>query len=354
MYKFKATIDTKKEKELEKMSHLLQDFLFSRGYQRASKQGALFIKEENECVYLIQITRADYNRYSTKEEYVRNRQQLIFYWNGKTRKPVELLNLIVVSSTQIPEIMKVAQEIEDVWLIDETKKRLVLFENQTNRFDNLYRPLENWLQEETNQESYSPKQCIGTSILIILNVIIFLLISRKGDVYSSSFMFEMGAQNWYSVFYEHEYYRILTSMFLHFGWNHLFNNMLVLGIAGNQLEKKVGTIRFCILYFMAGIVGNIVSNIGYALQGIHAVCAGASGAIYGVLGAILIQLCFDKEQRRQFSPIRIIVLLFMSFYLSVTEGSVDYFAHTGGFVMGMILGAIFYLKNNRFQKTGSK
>ena len=325
------------------MSCLLRDFLYSKGYQKVLEKETLFIREESEIAYLIQITRADYNHYATKEEYMRNRQQLIFYWNGKLNKPVELLNIIMTSSVHIPEIVRIAREVKDIWLLDEENKRVVLFENQTSQFDNLYTPLEDWLQKEKKQESYSLKQCMGTSILIFLNIIIFLLISRKGNVYNSSFMFEMGAQTWYSVLYEHEYYRMITSMFLHFGWNHLFNNMLVLGIAGSQLEEKIGTIRFCILYFVSGIAGNILSNIGYALQDVYAVCAGASGAVYGLLGAILISLCLDRNQRKQNAPIRIIVLLFMSFYLSRTEGTVDYFAHIGGFVMGMIVGALFSL-----------
>lgn len=334
------------------MDYSIQDFLLSMGYQKDISHNMLFVKEEVDVIYLIQITGASYNQYVKKEAYLRNNQRLIFYWNGRTGKPVEILNLIIVPSIKIPGIMEVAKEIQGVWLLDEEKHRIVLFEEQDKQFDSLYQPLEDWFQglQEQEETSISIWEYKGTIGLIVINLLVFLWVSQKGDVYSSSFMFKMGAQSWYAVFYEHEYYRMITSMFLHFGWEHLFNNMLVLGLAGNQLEKKIGTIKFLILYFLSGIMGNLISNFGYAWQGIQAVCAGASGAIYGVLGAILIQLCFQKHGRRQLSPIRIIFLLLMSFYLSVTEGTVDYYAHTGGFLMGILLGALFAFlekRNNR-------
>lgn len=329
------------------MRHSLQEFLYEMGYQRVSEQSALFIKEKQEEVCLIQVTTATYDHHATKQDYIRNNQQLIFYWNGKMRKPVNVLNLIVVSSMQIPEIMELAQEVEGIWLLDEARERIILFENQNKEFDGIYKPLENWIQSNEEKQSYQMNRSWGTIGLIVLNILIFIWTSQKGDVYSGSFLFDMGAQNWYAIFYGQEYYRIITSMFLHFGWSHLFNNMIVLGIAGMQLEKKIGTLRFLVLYFIAGIAGNLVSSIGYAIQNMNAISAGASGAIYGVLGAVLIQSCFDKEERRQFSPIRIIFLLILSFYFSVSEGTVDYFAHAGGFLMGILVGAVFSIQKSK-------
>ena len=65
----------------------------------------------------------------------------------------------------------------------------------------------------------------------------------------------------------HEYYRLFTSNYLHFGWDHFFNNMAVFLILGSSLEKVIGSVRYVILYTGAGIAGSIISVAYYSMIG---------------------------------------------------------------------------------------
>lgn len=322
----------------------LEQFLISRGYEKVMDRNLVFMKELPDIVYLVQVTSANYDHCSSKEDYMRKNQQLIFYWNGQTGKNIRILNLITVPSIKCRGVTELSEGGFDVWMIDESKERIILFENQTKEFDNLYEPLEQWLVSETQSESLPVKKSPVTIGLIAVNVLVFLILSKLGDVYNSEFMFQMGAGEWRAIFYGQEYYRLLTCMFLHFGLEHLFNNMLVLFFAGVQLESKIGSIRFFILYVLSGIIGSLCSAISAMLNQQIVVSAGASGAIYGVLGAILVEMLLDKEQRKQMSLYRVFILVMGTLYLTIMDhnSTIDYIAHGGGFLSGAIIGAVFF------------
>ncbi|HCO29449.1 MAG TPA: hypothetical protein DIT54_08620 [Lachnospiraceae bacterium] len=326
------------------MAKEIGQFLYERGYKKIESQIPLFMKEAEDVVYLVQITGMTYDQFSPPEVYLRRNQQLIFEYNGRTRKDVQVLNLIFVPSIQCKGIAEVAEKVPNVWVIEQQNNRLLLFENQSKQFDNLYDDLESWLivPKEENEVG-KIKSCPITLILIAINVIVYLILSNMGDVYDPIFMFAHGAQEWRSVFYEHEYYRLFTSMFLHFGWEHLFNNMLVLLIAGIEIEMQIGKIRYFLLYFISGLFGNLVSAIAGAMTGSIAISAGASGAIYGVVGATIISVILDREKRERFSLLYGAILLVGSFYMATQDGTIDYFAHGGGVIMGMALGILFHM-----------
>ena len=81
----------------------------------------------------------------------------------------------------------------------------------------------------------------------------------SGNTEDVMFMLEHGAMFEPLITEEHEYYRIITSMFLHFGIEHLLNNMVILGALGWNLELETGKIRFLIIYLVSGIGGNLLS-----------------------------------------------------------------------------------------------
>ena len=85
-----------------------------------------------------------------------------------------------------------------------------------------------------------------------------------------------------------EYYRLFTCMFLHFGIEHLLNNMLVLFVLGSRLERVIGKIwNPLIIYIVGGLLGNVISVLVELKSMDFAVSAGASGAVFAVMGAMI-------------------------------------------------------------------
>jgi membrane associated rhomboid family serine protease len=145
------------------------------------------------------------------------------------------------------------------------------------------------------------------------------------------------------------YLTLLSSMFMHGSWMHIFGNMIYLLIFGDQIEDRLGHIRFLLFYLFAGIAAGLAQVITTPLSVLP--CIGASGAIAGVLGAYLI--LYPSNSIRVLL-LRSIVALPASVVLGFwgvlqvlghfgnpsEEGGVAYMAHVGGFVVGVVTGIL--------------
>ena len=85
------------------------------------------------------------------------------------------------------------------------------------------------------------------TLIIVINVLVFAGLSFLGDTTDVRFMYNHGASFWPAIIEEHEYYRLLTCTFIHFGISHLLNNMLVLAYIGDNLERALGKIKYLIV-----------------------------------------------------------------------------------------------------------
>ena len=126
----------------------------------------------------------------------------------------------------------------------------------------------------------------------------------------------------------HEYYRFVTSMFLHSGLIHLFFNCYLIFLMGPALEGMLGRWRFLALYFGSGIGGSALSYV--MNQGGE----GASGAVFGLFSAIYV---FGRHQRRDTS--QIVGLIVLNILFSVAVPGIGYWAHFGGLVAGAVIAA---------------
>ena len=139
-----------------------------------------------------------------------------------------------------------------------------------------------------------------TIAIAAANVIVFLYLSFGGMTENGEYMLAHGAMYVPYILENGEYYRLLTSIFLHFGFQHLFNNMVMLLMIGWNLELEMGRVRYVITYFVSGLAGNILSGfLDIRLQD-FAVSAGASGAIFGITGALLYVVDVYKRQVQRF------------------------------------------------------
>ncbi len=118
--------------------------------------------------------------------------------------------------------------------------------------------------------------------LIVLNILYFLYLETAGTSEDTLFMIRHGAMYTPLIVQKGQYYRLLTSMFMHFGIHHIANNMLVLFILGDKMERALGSIKYMMFYLLCGIGANIISMILGMGDSVQAVSAGASGAIFEI------------------------------------------------------------------------
>lgn len=187
-----------------------------------------------------------------------------------------------------------------------------------------------------------------TVALIVINVAVFFIMSLFGNTEDVMFMLEHGAMFEPLITEEHEYYRIITSMFLHFGIEHLLNNMVILGALGWNLELETGKIRFLIIYLVSGIGGNLLSLYLGVSSAEYAVSAGASGAIFGLMGALLYVAARNRGRMGRISGKGVLFMIALSLYFGITSSGIDNAAHIGGLLCGFILAVILYRKKNLY------
>lgn len=190
-----------------------------------------------------------------------------------------------------------------------------------------------------------------TAALIVVNVAVFIFLSFGGMTEDAYYMLQNGAM-YLPLLQQGEYYRMFTSIFLHFGFSHLVNNMLMLGVMGWQLELVVGRIKFLIIYFAAGLGGNVLSALAELRTGDYAVSAGASGAIFGIIGALLYIAVRNHGQIGNVSGQGILIMVALTLYYGFTSSGVDNFAHIGGLAAGFVLAVLLYRERDEEFRPG--
>ena len=177
-----------------------------------------------------------------------------------------------------------------------------------------------------------------TRVLIGINVVMFVLtISSGGNFFSGT-----GTSDLYDKFAleppkiaSGEWYRLFTSMFLHFGLLHIAFNMWALLVIGTPLEQMLGRLRYVVLYFLAGIGGGLLS---FALGPVYETAAGASGAIFGLFGAFYV-----ITRRRGLDTGPIVGLIAINLVFSFTFSGIDWRGHVGGLIVGSAVAAAYVL-----------
>ena len=186
--------------------------------------------------------------------------------------------------------------------------------------------------------------------IIALNVLVFMYEASLGR-YAEAFIYTYGL-----VPRDFSFTSLITSLFLHGGWMHLFGNMLYLYIFGDNVEDRLGHVRYAVFYLLCGAAAGIAQAFTNPGSGIPMV--GASGAIAGVSGAYL--LFFPHSRVVTLVPIFLflqvveipavffLVIWFIwqvlsgvaSFREHAAMGGVAFWAHVGGFIAGMVLGPL--------------
>lgn len=178
--------------------------------------------------------------------------------------------------------------------------------------------------------------------LIIVNILYFLWLEFCGSTENAWFMVEHGAMYVPLIVKHGEYYRLLTSVFMHFGISHLVNNMIIQFVLGDNLERALGRIKYLVFYLVCGVGANVFSMIVSINDYEPAVSAGASGAIFGVIGGLLYAVIRNRGQLEDLSTRQLTMLVVCSLYFGFTSTGVNNAAHIGGLVLGFLLGVLLY------------
>lgn len=186
-----------------------------------------------------------------------------------------------------------------------------------------------------------------TFLLILINVLVFLVSDLTGYSQDVMHMLDLGAAYTPLITEGGEVYRLFTSMFLHFGIAHLLNNMLVLFVLGSRLERAAGKIRFLVIYLLGGVAGNVISLLLELDSGDYSVSAGASGAVFAVMGAMIYIVVRNRGWLEDLSWRQIVVMALFSLYFGFASSGVDNAAHVGGLISGGILAVILYHPRRR-------
>lgn len=241
------------------------------------------------------------------------------------------------------------------WLAFTPARKLMIYEDQPDPFYDTKEILEGFWNQSPLVAVLSQLKVLGSPVnltLIGLNILVFIIVSIVGSSNDVDFMHTVGAMAPWDVLENGQVWRLGTAMFLHFGVMHLVYNMVSLLYLGRALEEAMKPVPYLAVYLLSGVMAGVTS-IGWhmLMDEPYVVCAGASGAICGVAGALAYIMLRNRKQNKSFSMVRWAIFVAVLMGQGLGETGVDNAAHIGGVVFGFILGAIFYEVAQRKNKT---
>lgn len=325
------------------MRNQLMEILTQCGYRPLeSVHSGIMVREDKDVVYAVTIIL--FHAGVQVQNYHNLQNRINFTLANKYRRPVEILHILIAADGIFgDEVMSLVEQFPNLWLLAADTGRIYVYENQLTDFDGLYASLSDLKPVKQKWWERLPFAVTPVNVaLVVINILFFVIatvlehiyILRNGDV---DIMLKLGAMSAATVV-NGAWYQLLTSMFLHFGMDHLFSNMVLLAYAGGELEKRIGKILYFVLYMLSGIIGNVVSLLYYLRVDAQIVSAGASGAIFGVVGALCVVLIVNHEQEEYLTPGRLLFFIIVMIYSGLTSAGIDNAAHIGGLFAGIIGG----------------
>lgn len=338
----------------------LEQQLILHGYTKAiaSQAGtAVYRRQYNGDWYLIcmmqdtgrNLNRGEFHRIMEQEAEALYRQ-----YNGGRIYP-----LGVVVSTDVAVSRKNCEGRFACWYVDALTGRLIIYEDQPGEFLDFRYLLESTLMRRDSAGNFQLQRkkrvkafrlTPVNTLIVLANIICFIWLELLGDTTDGWFMYQHGAMLIQDMDEIGEWYRLFTSAFLHFGFSHLFNNMLVLMYLGDNLEKVLGWWKYLLFYLVSAVGSSAISCIWYWLDGnVWVVSAGASGAIFGVVGGLLYVVIRNHGRLEDIRGVQLVLLIIFTLYHGITSlaGGVNNSAHVGGLAVGILMAMLLYHKRMR-------
>jgi rhomboid protease GluP len=333
------------------MVTLINTILKGEGYQllrNESNEYDVYVKgiEENKLqafvVWDIENVSMDKNRTNETLHFVK--EQLL-----EAGKEVDIITIF--STNDISQGAALCDELNcnDRYIFNKEEGKILLLEYQKSPMNKEWTMLNTYLENGYNVYEGDGKAFLGilkdgyVSIsLVIICIIVHAFIFINRDLSEVLYIYEKWSLSWMSIFNDKEYYRFITSFFMHADIDHLMSNMVSLLFIGIYTEKRIGKIKYLLVYFTSGIIAGITSVLYNMFINEYVSCVGASGAIFGVTGAALgyVMVNISKRGKSEFIRLGLYVLFVLISGFRTPE--VDNAAHVGGLIIGLITFLVLY------------
>lgn len=286
--------------------------------------------------------------YISEDQYFHLKEKIREFFDAKGEREVRMMSLILSDDPVKAKQLCITDCF--CWLIDTAADRLIIHENQVSDFYGWRGLLEDFLARVPypSEQSFNPEPTAPVGqparrrklpwvniVLVAVNILVFLICTFTGDL-----LYNKGAFGVMNIIEDRSYYRMFTALFLHADIGHLFSNMIVLYYIGEIVEDKLGHIPYAVLYFLSGMAGHVFS-MGYELlTGEYFSSVGASGAVFGVEGALLLLIVLHHGKMEAMTTGRVAFAIAFSLYCGFTSANVNNAAHVGGVLMGFAAAAV--------------
>lgn len=276
-------------------------------------------------------------------DYTKEFNQETLFTNLRDILNCNKLQLVKINIVKKDEIFQDKNEFmyeEDAITFDYTSNKLLAYGYECEETAQELVNLINYYDSKRNEEKNNKSKPWVTYTLICINVIMYAITAfLSGSIIDSDInvLVLLGAKV-NELIATGEYYRLITSMFLHGGLLHLVLNMYALNSIGPLIEKIYGRSKYIFIYFISGIASSLLS---YILS--DSVSIGASGAIFGLLGTTLVfAVTMRKNAGKDFLK-NIASVIIINLFIGFTMSNIDNFGHIGGLLGGAITAIILNL-----------
>ncbi|OOM16310.1 rhomboid family intramembrane serine protease [Clostridium saccharobutylicum] len=274
------------------------------------------------------------------------------------------LNMVILSSGENMDSLNMANKIvinKENYNIISCDESCIPLRILINNIDNLSN-----LKKGTSKTKFLEYK-IPTLTIILINIILFAItqitiqnmINSLGISYSikipdeiknsitNTVLIKFGAK-YNDLIQQGEYWRVITCAFLHSGFIHIASNMYSLYIIGPEIDQIYGRFRYLIIYIVSCVTSTSLSYI----MNPNSISVGASGAIFGLMGALLAFAIIERKKLNRKYISSLLQVIAINLFIGLSLNNIDNSAHIGGIIGGLVLGYIFYKlmhsrKNNK-------
>lgn len=339
------------------MKRRLSYYLGQDGFLRMNTtlpEFTIFFRKENGFVSTVVLVDLDENPFVTQDALtsIKNKAK----WKFMDQGFEEVHNMTLVVCEEPAKAVAMDDGDPFCWIVNSQTKELIIPTGRVEDFYGMKESIEGWLladfdktiAEDTNyqvdgrQLKSFRQQPLVNHFVFVTNMIVFTLCTLSGDL-----LYTYGRLSLQEVT-NGEWYRMFTALFLHADVTHIASNMIMLFLLGNVVEKEMGHIKYFILYFGSGFLASCASLY---LQSMHLAMGetvtgsiGASGAIFGIMGAFLWILLLNHGRASNMSFVRVLFLVCYCLFGGLRETRIDNAAHFGGLLAGIIIAILIYRK----------
>lgn len=344
----------------------LEKMFLEEGYSRVPsnlREFTFYFLKENQGVNVVCTIDFGAGLYVSEEQYFHIKDTIREFFSERGEQNVHILTIILCRSAEKAKVL--CEKDRFCWLLDIDADRLMIYENQVPDFYGMKQVLESFL-EDLKKNEYRTKMDVSAEsterrrradklpwvsiVLVAVNVIVFLVCTFTGDL-----LYNIGAISVLDLMDGKGTYRMLTSMFLHADAEHLVSNMVVLYYVGEIVEKRIGHLPYAVIYFLSGIAGDVVSMAYELWSGQYVSSVGASGAVFGIEGALLLLVLLNHGRfyTERMTAGRVVFAIAFSLYCGFTSSTINNAAHIGGLMMGMVSMGLLWMASRRIRTHGT-